>query len=481
MSNKTPVQSLTRLSVDSGLRYDKIDVLVKESEFPEGLFKDKNTFYNSARVYKVVINPVPTQEFDIRTNQYRISYKVCAVQHNFGIRTSTFYSKVIPYGYLGIAKSLSWDLESSEYSDEELIDMAIQKFSDERTLEDFFVYTCDEMALRVAYYRQIWDESSTFITKHEVWRYETDDLLRAALDIEHCYGNEYKRNPEKETNPDGPWYWPETNQSPIIKVQLKNPEADGNWWPDSFIHVEGFFTREHAFMTFQADTTALIDKSDAPKIPLFLGKFDEFGDYEYNHKLEKWEEHHKEYYPLNGRNNTALFSGTWVPSDFDFKNTNNLPHYDESLQETIDPFKPIMPIKRTYDPNPGNGITNVIVNSGIEGKKYQAHFLQTVAPGGAGAFDQATSSYSDRVHISPAYIAHHENGVYGHIHGIISISQLSILEGDMLDVQPSKCNEDGTALNPFEFKVTKLDSLSPFTQLGGVPFSPTAVGVIQES
>lgn len=221
---------------------------------------------------------------------------------------------------------------------------------------------------------------------------------------------------------------PKTYQSPIVKMQLRKSESNekffgdykrySNWWEDSFIRIKGYFDDRMLFLTIQADNTCAWSVNEVPRIPLFFGRFDSFSS-----DIDK---------------NVALFGGTYSPY---------------SIEVT-----PILPIKKEYFTQPGNGINNIIVRNTKYNERYQAHYLSSLTSGGV-------ITATDEIEASLAYIVHPEHGVYGTIPNIILTNQLSILDGDILEVSSLKCNVIQGELHSHwdNYIYTKINSLSPLT------------------
>jgi hypothetical protein len=274
-------------------------------------------------------------------------------------------------------------------------------------------------------------------------------VLRKALDVEYIFTNK-----------------PETYQSPIIPITLRKKDDNekffgsdkkyANWWEDSRVRITGYFDNGMLIFTIKADNAPSWSNYDVPRIPIFFGRFEAFG---------------KDY-----SDNVALFAGTYNSSS----NTD---------------FEPIFPIGKNYYPSPGNGISNVIVRKTKYGSRYQAHYLSSNTPPKlmppniddypqynkpAYHYQYNPSKYSDEIHASLAYIVHPEHGVYGFLPNIILTEQLSILDGDILDVQSWKCHvwNGGNPHSHWEhYLYREIDSVSPLT-IPGTIHKTAGLGII---
>ncbi|MGM7634154.1 hypothetical protein [Bacillus sp. Hm123] len=263
-------------------------------------------------------------------------------------------------------------------------------------------------------------------------------------------------------------------QSPMVPVSTRNigTEDNGwltNWWPDSKIKVEGFINEETLALLIRADSTAAFDENQVPLIPVYFGSL----------------------VPLdpNDKDHASLFAGSAV-SDGKYK-------YD-ATNPFIDETSILMPTKKKYPQNPGNGIDNIIVKRSIQGAYYQAYSLSShtgpekMPPDrqddSGRQFPSAwknagndeynyppTSSYSGKATVSRAMVIHPEERQRGYLKNLILAESVGPRNNTRLKVKKVACPD------VFEFyKYFVVDAVSPITKRPSVAYRPMAIGIFEK-
>lgn len=334
----------------------------------------------------------------------------------------------------GIARAT--DVYSATSGIQAVFSDAYERFYRDRRLQNFYLYTLEKF-----------DES--FTRNHSV--VVNSSPLRNALDVENISG-------AKDLD---------VFQSPMIPIIMRKRENEEvffenmvytNWWEDSLIRVRGYVDNKMAFITVQSDNAPRWEDNLVPRIPLFLGRFQSFS--------------------AEAKGNLAIFGGSqgrFDPDDY----SNRTP----------------LPIAQTYKSHPGNGISDVIVRRTKYGARYQAHYLawnttpNAMEPTLEGyprswntppGYMFNPSAYANEVFSSEVYIVHPEHGYYGFIPNIILTNQLSILDGDILEVETSTCQVfNGTEWEGDfdEYIYTEIDAPSPLTIPGRSIHRSAGIGI----
>ncbi|WP_338749770.1 hypothetical protein [Bacillus sp. FJAT-52991] len=302
----------------------------------------------------------------------------------------------------------------------------------------------------------------------------TNADVRDALDIEllHYVPRKIENNTSYEYLPSNAQHL--IMQSPMVPVSTRNigTEDNGwltNWWPDSKIKVEGFINEETLALLIRADSTAAFDENQVPLIPVYFGSL----------------------VPLNpaDKEHASLFAGSAVP-DGKYK-------YD-AITPFIDETSILMPIKKKYPQNPGNGIDNIIVKRSAQGAYYQAYSLSShtgpekMPPdrqdNSGRQFPSAwknagndeynyppTSSYSGKATVSRAMVIHPEERQRGYLKHLILAESVGPRNNIRLKVKKAACP------NIFEFyKYFVVDAVSPVTKRPAVAYRPMAIGIFEK-
>lgn len=160
---------------------------------------------------------------------------------------------------------------------------------------------------------------------------------------------------------------------------------------------------------------------------------------------------------------------------------------------------PKMPILKTYGNYPSNGVDSVMATKTRFGARYQAHYLSWgTAPNALppekakgskkypNAYDSLentsnykfqfnVSNYSDKVHASPVYVVHPEDGVRGYLEYAIGFNPQSV-GNSMLKVRTQSCPDREYDL----YAPNVVGAVSPLTKLPATTFRPMGLGIFKE-
>lgn len=326
--------------------------------------------------------------------------------------------------FLGLAQStgsIRVNVEDLPRSQTELMRWFINLYRDAVDYTTIYAYMLDTYEGYTHYLDEEGNPTPVIIFNHDYGM----GVLRASLDVEFYHEDQYYKR---------------TMQSPIMTMRLKeeteqfqsigklNYKTNTNWWDDSIIRVRGNITEQGMFLIFQADSAPMWQNNVVTSVPFYFGDI------------------------INQRTNTktvCMFGGTQVPYDFDF----------DSVEETTDVLQPIT---RDYVYYPSNGVDSVMVKRTKYGARYQAHYLRWNAPPNAMPptrhedkgdgvdrkyprawnylrqgyynYDFHPSRYSEKMHVSRAYVVHPEDGVVGYIPDIVMTPLINLSEGEILQL-----------------------------------------------
>lgn len=160
---------------------------------------------------------------------------------------------------------------------------------------------------------------------------------------------------------------------------------------------------------------------------------------------------------------------------------------------------PKMPILKTYNQYPSNGLDSVMCSKTRFGARYQKHYLSWGAAPNAippirdndgkkydKSYDQMEKSenykfqfndsrYSGKVHASPVYIVHPEEGVRGQLEYAIGFNPQSI-SNSLLRVRTEECPD----LTYNMYAPNVINAVSPLTKVPATTFRPMGYGIFKE-
>lgn len=256
-------------------------------------------------------------------------------------------------------------------------------------------------------------------------------------------------------------------QSATAEVKMRSANETGwatNWWPDSDVTVNGWIDNEVVCVVLQCDASAAPDDVLVPTIPLYWGAVD---------SLDK---------KSDGKRDHAFFAGT-VPT-FDFSDV---------TQVIADP---VLPVTKKYPKYPGNAIDDVIVMRTAQGSYHQNHFVKAFNPPDKMPPDRshdgkqfpsawkqeesdeytypATSAYTNKTDISPAFIVHPEERDRGELKKIMLAPGVGIRKHSHFKVAKGTCPETYDY-----YKCYDIDAISPITKRPSTQYRPMMLAIYE--
>lgn len=158
-----------------------------------------------------------------------------------------------------------------------------------------------------------------------------------------------------------------------------------------------------------------------------------------------------------------------------------------------------MPILKVYNRFPSNGIDNVMCSKTRYGARYQSHYLSYGAqpntmppdrelnlkkyPNAYNSLEKSTnykyqfntSKYSDKVHATPVYVVHPEDGVRGMLEYCIGFNSQSVSNSG-LKVRTADCPEEEYD----KYIPNVVGAVSPLTKRPSVVYRPMGYGIFKE-
>ncbi|MBK3495303.1 hypothetical protein JFL43_10655 [Viridibacillus sp. YIM B01967] len=263
-------------------------------------------------------------------------------------------------------------------------------------------------------------------------------------------------------------------QSPITPISTRETGTNNNgwltnWWPDSYVKVEGYIDNEVLALMIRADSAPAPFDNQVPLIPLYFGSV----------------------VSLSARDTetAALFAGT----------ATSLPNYKyDATTPHIATSNILMPLNKKYPQYPGNGIDNIIVKRGIQGAYYQGYYFkiysgpelmppdrkdnagrQFVSAWKNEQNDEYTyppkSSYTDNAAVTRAHITHPDERDRGYLKKLIIASSVGIRNGTKLKLKKIACPD------VFEYyKYFVADAVSPITKRPSVVSRPMGLAIYEK-
>lgn len=242
--------------------------------------------------------------------------------------------------------------------------------------------------------------------------------------------------------------------------------------------------KEYSGNTWHFSTSRRVRKALESELPSNIKAMEEVagttltGDEDYSLKTEV---------PISENTSSSDYGTLAAISKYDFDTMKDLK------------VKPKMPILKTYNEYPSDGVFSVMCSKTRFGARYQRHYLSWGTASNdlppaknldgkkyEKAYDQMEktlnykyqfndSRYSNKVHATPIYIVHPEDGVRGQLEHTIGFNPQSI-SNSMLRVRVDEC----PVMTYDMYAPNVVNAVSPLTKLPATAFRPVGYGIFKE-